>query len=324
MPKPAPAAPAARAARGVAPTENRITELKVSGHLMKLDTGLFCIVQTPSKAADARTGLPGVRVSLPPGPASRRDMVEISTFHPDGWMSGFGDAALVRVFEGPAQVMVTIYQAPNVTDGAPNLQVVKLMEQVPARPRPQAVAGGEAAAVAEAAPAPAVPPQPTVVDMLAHIQGRGDIGARLGEWLGEPGSKQWIEGMAVAPAKDIAPDQIEYQAVLGRGWLSPWVEGGQFCGSRGMALPLLGFRLRLRGDAARDFECSYSASFTDGTTVGPVAGGESCESESLSPMEAFQISIHRRGEKPTLPAARPKAAPAAAPAPAPAARPRRK
>ena len=35
-----------------APTEangqNRITELKVSGHLMTLDTGLFCVFQSPS------------------------------------------------------------------------------------------------------------------------------------------------------------------------------------------------------------------------------------------------------------------------------------
>src|SRR6185437_1814780 len=43
---------------------SRVTELKVSGHLMTLDSGLFCILQTPSatSARDA-TGLPGVRIS---------------------------------------------------------------------------------------------------------------------------------------------------------------------------------------------------------------------------------------------------------------------
>ena len=52
-------------------------------------------------------------------------------------------------------------------------------------------------------------------------------------------------------AKGIAPEDIEYQAVLGRNWLSPWVEGGKFCGSRGMALPLLGLKVRLKGAAAK-------------------------------------------------------------------------
>ena len=78
---------------------------------------------------------------------------------------------------------------------------------------------------------------PKTMDMLAHIQGRGDVGALLGDWLGEKGSKRWIEGFALAPTNEVTPADIEYQAVLGRDWLSPWVEGGQFCGSRGVERP---------------------------------------------------------------------------------------
>ena len=77
--------------------------------------------------------------------------------------------------------------------------------------------------------------------------------------------------------------------MLGRNWLSPWVEAGKFCGSRGMALPLLGLKVRLKGAAAKTFECSYSATFVDGSAVGPVSGGEACEAESLAALEAFQI-----------------------------------
>jgi hypothetical protein len=267
----------------------RINELRVSGHLMLLDAGLFCIVQMPSKAIDASTGLPGVRVSLPPGQASRPEAVSIATFRPDGWLSGFGDAALVRVVGGPAQIMVTVYQAAGAADGAPSLQVMRLTDGA-AGPAAQA-----ATRPAPGAAAPAGPESRRAMDMVAHIQGRGDVGALLGEWLGEAGSKQWIEGFAVAPAKDVVPADIEYQAVLGRGWLSPWVEGGQFCGSRGMALPVLGLKLRLRGAAAEAFDCSYSAVFLDGTKVGPVRAGEACEAESLSPLESFRIDIRPRG-----------------------------
>jgi hypothetical protein len=265
-----------------------VNELRVSGNLMALDSGLFCIFVRPSPAANAATGLPGVRISLPPGPASRPEAVSIASFRGDGWLGGAGDAALVRITNGPAHVLVTIYQAPDMADAAPNVQVLRLTEPSAALPRPSA--GGAAPMLGQQA----APGQPVVVDMVAHIQGRGDVGAMLGEWLGEKGSKQWIEGFAVAPARDVAAADIEYQAVLGRGWLSPWVEGGQFCGSRGMALPVLGMRLRLRGAAAEAFDCRYSASFIDGTEIGPVAAGEACEAESLAAMESLRIEITPR------------------------------
>ena len=40
------------ASADAAQAQKMITELKVSGHLMTLDTGLFCIVHTPARALD--------------------------------------------------------------------------------------------------------------------------------------------------------------------------------------------------------------------------------------------------------------------------------
>ena len=251
---------------------NLIHELRVTGHLMTLESGLFCIIQTQAHPGDPRSGLPGVRVSLPPGPGSRPEAVSIAAFRPDGWLNGAGDAALVRVIGGPAHILVTIYQMPDSQGSAPSLQVVKLTE---------GAAGLQGAGVATG----------RRMDVLAHIAGKGDIGAPLGEWLGTPGSDTWIEGFAIAPTLDIVADDIEYQAVLGRDWKSPWVEGGQFCGSRGMALPVLGLCVRLRGTAAENFDLRYSAAFVDGTEVGPVGAGAPCESEGLSPMVALKIEI---------------------------------
>src|SRR6185295_2956108 len=93
------AAPREREAQG------RVAELRVSGHLMTLDSGLFCVFQVPgSPMPNDISGLPGVRISLPPGTAGRPDEVTISTFRDDGWMSGSDSAALIRVAHGPAQV----------------------------------------------------------------------------------------------------------------------------------------------------------------------------------------------------------------------------
>jgi hypothetical protein len=300
-PEPAPAAPPDNG-------QGRVAELRVSGHLMTLESGLFCVFQAPgSPSPDGVTGLPGVRVTLPPGPSGRPEAVSISTFRQDGWLNG--TAALVRVADGPAQVLVTIYQSPRQgPDTAPRLQVLRLSGS--GAVMPAAVQPGAPAAAAAAA-------TQAEQEIVAHVQRTGDVGGSMGEWIGTRGSRSWIEGFAVKPREGVAPEDIEYQGVLGRGWLSPWVEGGKFCGSRGMALPLLGIKVRLKGAAARLWECSYEATFTDGSKAGPVGGDEACEAESLASLEAFRIELRRRdtpaaperdpaaGTRPTRPAARP-------------------
>jgi hydrophobic W protein len=263
--------------------------LKVSGHLMTLDTGLFCVFQVPgSPRTNDRSGLPGVRVSLPPGPVGRPDAISISTFRDDGWMNGGDSAALVRVSDGPAQILVTVYQAPSAPpETAPRLQVMRL----------GAGADGQIMAGVPARGGPAVAPS-TDAELIAHVQRTGDVPAKIGEWIGQRGSRLWIEGFSLMPRNGVKPADIEYQAVLGRGWMSPWIEGGKFCGSRGMALPLLGLKLRLKGNAAKTYECSYSATFVDGSSIGPVAAGDTCEAESLAALESFQLVIRRKGKEP--------------------------
>ena len=291
---------------------------------MTLDSGLFCIFNAPGSALpDAGTGLPGVRVSLPPGPVFRPEAVTITSFRDDGWLGGWNGAALVRVTRGPAQILVTIYQAPNSQAEAPKLQIIRLAESaalpplnLPAgQPRPPAPLSALPAQPGLPMAPPPAPPPPAGAqaapqqspagggqvanlaeagEVVAHLQGRGDVSARLGEWMGEPDSKRWIEGFAVAPRGQIGPADVEYQAVLGRGWLSPWAEGGQYCGSRGMSLPILGLRMRLRGEAAERFDCIVSATFVDGTKVGPLDNGEPCQADSMSPLEAFKIKMVSR------------------------------
>jgi len=270
-PKPAAQAPAPTPV----PPGKMMQELRVTGHMMSLPTGLFCIVNETSATTGRSGGMPGVRISPPPVGAQE---VEIVGFRPDGWLSADGDATLVRVRRGPAQVLVTIYQLPDQPDSAPKLQVRQLLGET-----------------AEAAPAPAAPQR---VDILAHIQTRGDVGARFGVWLGERGSQNWIEGFAVAAPEGMDPADLSYQGVLGRGWLSPWVEAGAYCGSRGMALPLLGLRVRLSGEAAENYDIATSASFVGGTEAGPVGNDETCEGAELAPLEAILITLTPKTRKP--------------------------
>nr|WP_246396188.1 glycosyltransferase [Gluconacetobacter tumulisoli] len=276
--------------------QGRVTDLKVAGHLMTLDSGLYCIFHAPGQGTSTAGGLPGVRISPPPGPAG--GAASIVTFDADGWLGSERNAALVRVPAGPAQVLITIYQDPAAVQGAPKLQVVRLADAVrPGAPVPVSAAAVAPGPAPQAVPAGIVPSAGAPADgtpgaeLTAHIQRRGDVAASLGEWMGKPGSQAWIEGFAISPASQVTAGDIEYQAVLGRGWLSPWASGGQFCGSRGMALPVLGLRVRLKGAAAGRFACTVAATFTDGTSVGPVGEGRVVEAESLAPLEAFRVEI---------------------------------
>jgi hypothetical protein len=307
--------PAAQPAGAAPDATNRIAELQVSAHLMALETGLFCVFQTPgSPQQDPATGLPGVRITPAPGLAGRPEAVSVSTFREDGWLNG--TAALVRVTDGSAQILVTIYQHKGM-DAAPRLQVLRLSGEpdagdgVAGKPqdgKPQddkARDGKSQDGKARASNVPAANGAAEAKDaqpmanpaVMAHVQRMGDVGCALGDWLGQKGSRQWVEGFGLAPLDGLAAEDLEYQAVLGRNWLSPWVESGKFCGSRGMALPLLGLKIRLKGEAAKTMECSYAATFVDGTAVGPVSGGETCEAESLAALESFQITIRPRDGK---------------------------
>ena len=279
----------------------RVTELQVSAHLMQLDAGVYCVHHAPGSAPpDPQTGLPGARLSLPPGATGNG--VSITGFRDDGWLGALDAAALVRVTQGPAQVLMTIYQSAGANQ-PPRLQVTKLVDGPPARPAPSPK------------PAPDTVPPPEFTgpaEVAAHLQHRGDVLARLGSWVGEKGSRNWVEGFALSPdTAGVAAEDIEYQAVLGRGWLSPWAAGTQYCGSRGMALPILGLRVRLRGQAAAAYTVRVSATFVDGAAVGPVGPDDACETESLAPLEAFKIELvplRQKAARP-LPAGQPAAKP---------------
>jgi len=298
----APARPAAAqqaAAQQAAPATNgRMVELRVTANLMTLESGLYCLYQQPGQVAPPQdgSGLPGIRISLPPMASNGTDAISIRGLHPDGWLGPQDGAALVHVRPRAAQILVTVYQSPtHPAEAAPRLKVVRL--------EPDAVAA-PAAAAAQPVPPPAAPAkappakstQAASADVVAHIQRAGDVGVRFGEWLGTKGSKQWVEGFGIAAPQGINAEEIEYQAVLGRGWLSPWTTAGKFCGSRGMALPLLGFNLRLRGKMAERFDCAYAGTFTDGTEVGPVPAGRACEAPSLAPLESLRIDLVPRAQ----------------------------
>jgi hypothetical protein len=257
------------------------TGLSVSSRMIRLDPGLFSLALMPNPA-DRAAGLPGVRVSLPPGPSGRRDVVTISTLRGDGWMTANDEPTLIRVPNGGAEVLVTLYwSAGDATTTPPPLKLVRLNPEGTAPP-PGAVPHGPFAA-------------PPVAEFVAHIEGIGDVDGKLGDWVGMRGSGRAIEGFSLNPRLGISAEDFEIRAVLGRDWLSPWLPGGSYCGSRGLALPLRGFSLRLHPVAAARCDLVSFARFVDGSEVGPVPADRICASANLAALEALQILLRPRG-----------------------------
>ena len=199
---------------------SRVAELQVTAHLMTLETGLFCVFQAPGgPPPDPVTSLPGVRITLAPGAAGRPEAVSVSTFRQDGWLDG--TAALVRVTNSSAQVLVTIYQDKG-QDAAPRLQVLRLSGE----PNVALAPGDRPSPAAERAAAPApVGPAPEV---MAHVQRMGDVTCDLGDWLGTRGSGQWMEGFGIAPNKSIA---VSRHRVPGGAWPATGCRPGWKAGS---------------------------------------------------------------------------------------------
>ena len=130
--------------------------------------------------------------------------------------------------------------------------------------------------------------------IIAHVQNVGDLEGNLGDWLGERRSGRWIEGFRITTPPDVTPEELLYRVVLGRDQLSSWMPSGRFCGSEGLAQPLRGFCVTLRGAGAENYECSYTATFVDGSVAGLIAGGQVCAAATFAPLEAFQIILRPR------------------------------
>src|SRR6202011_3349093 len=100
--------------------------LSVSSRLIRLDPGWFSLSLVPGPV-DRGSGLPGVRVSLPPGPPGRRETVTISTVRGDGWMTVNDEPTMLRVAPCGSEVLVTQYwSATDPTASVPALRLVRL------------------------------------------------------------------------------------------------------------------------------------------------------------------------------------------------------
>ncbi|TDH60008.1 hypothetical protein E2C06_24345 [Dankookia rubra] len=251
-----------------------IADIEVAAHTLLLPQGTYCLHVTEVAEDLEAERLPGLSVAVAPG--EEGGAIEVARLSGEPWLRRPGDALLVRVHAARIRLLLTSYNLARAAGATPpKIQVQRLDAPAAAAP-----------ALPEAAPPALVP-----TALLVHARRRGDLSGGYGDWVGEQADDVWIEGFAITPPAGLAAADLEYQAVLGKGWFSPWSPGGEFCGSRGMQLPILGWRINLKGDAAKNFTCNYSAVFVDGSEVGPVTVGQPCMLPDLKAVAKLRVSI---------------------------------
>jgi len=236
--------------------------------------------------------LPALHVGL--GPNIPADGIEFLSGRDDGgrWLYAAGDILVAKIIDCPVTLLLTSVRAA----GTQPLDIDVDRLDARSEPRP----AGEAAAPHE--PEPALEPQRERTDeaeaavrlqVSAHISNRGDVVFIDTDWSGRLGNGMSIEAFSVIPLDRVAASDIEYKGLTGAGFESPWLSNGEPCGTRGMGIPLVGFAVRPKPDAAAlGYECVYRGYFRSGAISSPVSNGELCRSDAADdPLEGIELRI---------------------------------
>jgi hypothetical protein len=204
------------------------------------------------------------------------------------WLYAPGDMLVAKIVDQPVTLFLTSVRA----SGAEPLDVE--IERLDGRAETRAAAEPVAPSEPVPPPAPAAnADQPVRLQISAHISNRGDVVFIDTDWVGRLGRGMSIEAFSVLPLDQLAAADIEYKGLTGAGFESPWLSNGEPCGTRGMGIPLVGFAVRLKPDAAASgYDCLYRGYFRSGAISEPAKNGELCRSEAEGdPLEGIELRI---------------------------------
>jgi hypothetical protein len=296
--------------------------LAASVQVLPLPAGLYLFSVKPSDSpvpgAGGRLRLPAMHVGLGPGvPPEQVEFMAGPGAH-GAWLIAPTDLLIVKVNGVGATLILNSVRAPD--GGTLSIKVERLNGRGDAAALPVRAGTVPDAAVPGAAPTAATfagadAELPLAVQIGAHIRSRGDMTFTGVPWAGRVAPGLWIESFAVRPLERFEARDLEYKALTGVGFETPWLTDGAACGTQGMGVPLVAFALRFKTDATAGYDCEYSGYFHSGMTVGPLRNGAPCRSTVANdPLEGIQVRLVKRAA-----AAQPAAAPDSKPSKEPAA-----
>lgn len=226
--------------------------MEITSSLVTLQPGMY-ILRHP------KSGLPPLTVSRALGNAASAGKIEIlSTPKTHGTILRDGaDCIVMYVVEAPVELLVTAYLA-HAGAAVPALKIDQIgldAEQAqPAKAGRQIEISGKG------------------MSIIGHIERTGDVVVGEGQPLGEAASNLRLEGFQVMwPDRPEGVDLAYSIAVEGAG-VTPTVNAGKFCGTRGEARRITEVTFSLIGPQTERFQLDGTACFSGGFTS-PIASG---------------------------------------------------
>jgi glycosyltransferase involved in cell wall biosynthesis len=289
--------------------------LSASVQVLPLPPGLYLFTvkasAPPAARAAGQLALPALHVGL--GPGVRSEQVEFieGPSTQGAWLFAQSDLLVIKVNSPGTTLVLTSVRAPGgevLSIKVERLDARTEVMTTPARQTPPAPTRSPAAAahvdsapvaVRTAIPPPNSPeasPSSVPIEIRAHIRSRGDMSFADVAWAGRVAPGLWVESFSVRPLERLAATDIEYKGLTVTGFETPWLSDEKMCGTQGMAVPLVGFALRLKPTpASAAYDCEYSGYFQSGQTVGPVRNGAPCRSTVANdPLEGIQVRLVKR------------------------------
>jgi hypothetical protein len=276
--------------------------IAASTQVLELSQGVYRFsVAAGSPTKIDRAGdliLPAVYLALGPDTSLKAINLTSGPSANGTWLSGSDDLVFAGVSDSAAKLLVTSIPAANGDE------LEFAIERVDGRAGPSADrvivpvqrVQRESAKTQALEPPPLPSPNGLRLRIVAHVRNRGDLTFVDVPWAGRVGQGMWIEAFAVTPLERITPADIEYRGLTASGFETPWVGGGEPCGTYGKADPLVAFAARLRPrTAGPDYDCEYGGFFRSGATVEAVKDGALCRSTLKNdPLEGIRIRIMER------------------------------
>ena len=295
-------------------SETKQRTLTSSAEVLTIPQGLYLF--RVSAAAPVRTATGAENITVPavhvgPGPGISPDQVSFITGpHTKGtWLCEPGNMIVARVAGGAATLILTSIRS--IGEQQLAIEVERLdgratdngtdHAQPTGEPMVQPGATGrQPNALPRAQPSSLPPPSPRTgsrVEIITHVHNLGDLSFIDPEWAGGVGQGLWIESFTIKPLEQLAVDDIEYKALTIGGFETPWITGGNTCGTQGMASPLVAFAVRMNKKPSTlvFYDCEYSGCFGSGAVVGPVKNGTPCRSATANdPLIGIQVHFVAR------------------------------
>ena len=261
-------------------------EPTASVSLLPLTAGLFLFSvrsQQSAQRIDDQGGimLPAMHVTTAPGVPTQQIEFMAGPQTEAGWLREPHDQIVAKVAGPSALVVLTSIMIPGMIPL--EIEVQRL--------------GPSAEPVAELPPTlPEEIRLPTGnsirLEVVPHVQNRGDLVFGASQWAGVPDQGFWIEAFSIIPLEEIDSGSIEYMAITATGVETQWISEGNPCGTRGIGVPLIGFAVRVKGQSGSQMRCEYGAILRSGAVIGPASEGEICRSLSDDdPLVAIWVSV---------------------------------